>query len=105
MLDNIAGISTVEEVDPRLSKAQAEKEYSKGSDKIHMAEYGRIECHRPEGREVYNNMVKTYGKLYKTCCFFKLRLNSTDIQEETRQKLKGVYKKMLNRRIKPLTFA
>ena len=104
MLDNIAGISTVEEVDPRLSKAQAEKEYGKGSDKMAIWQSMRKDWNAigPEGREVYNNMVKTYGKLYKKLvASLELRLNSTDIQEETRQKLKGVYKKMLNRRIKP----
>ena len=104
MLDNIAGISTVEEVDPRLSKTQAEKEYGKGSDKMVIWQSMRKDWNAigPEGREVYNNMVKTYAKLYKKLvASLESRLNDTDIEAETRQKLKGVYKKMLVQKLQP----
>ena len=104
MLDNIAGISTVEEVDPRLSKTQAEKKYGKGSDKMAIWQSMRKDWNAigPEGREVYNNMVKTYAKLYKKLvASLESRLNGTDIKPETRQKLKGVYKKMLQQKLDP----
>jgi len=104
MLDNIAGISTVEEVDPRLSKTQAEKQYGKGSDKMAIWQSMRKDWNAigPEGREVYNNMVKTYAKLYrKLVDSLEYRLDGTDIMPETRQKLKGVYKKMLGQKIQP----
>jgi len=104
MLDNIAGISTVEEVDPRLSKTQAEKKYGKGSDKMVIWQSMRKDWNAigPEGREVYNNMVKTYAKLYRNLvASLESRLNGTDIGPETRQKLKGVYKKMLQQKKNP----
>ena len=104
MLDNIAGISTVEEVDPRLSKTQAEKKYGKGSDKMVIWQSMRKDWNAigPEGREVYNLMVKTYAKLYRNLvASLESRLNGTDIGPETRQKLKGVYKKMLQQKKNP----
>lgn len=104
MLDNIAGISTVEEVDPRLSKTQAEKQYGKGGAKMAIWQSMRKDWNAigPEGREVYNNMVKTYAKLYrKLVDSLEYRLDGTDITPETRQKLKGVYKKMLSQKIHP----
>ena len=104
MLDNIAGISTVEEVDPRLTKSQAEKEYGKGSAKMDIWQSMRKDWSAigSEGREVYNLMEKTYAVLYKKLVTsLESRLNSADIGPETRQKLKGVYKKMLQRRKSP----
>ena len=103
ILHDIAEISTIEEVDPRLSRQAAKEKYS--SNKFKIWESMRPKWNKLEasgGQKIYDAMLRTNDEAYnRLVATIGKTINSLDASEDTKAKLTGVYKEMLKGRKDP----